>query len=252
MNDPGSVSSGAIQTQKKSTLLAQEIVNYIVTEGLSTGDRLAPEAEMCALYGVGRSTIREALRVLETQGVVKIKTGPGGGPIVSGFDAGFLASNMALHLQLSGSTFRDIMSARLVIEPHRAAAAANSRPPDTVQAVRGAVEGSQGESVSQMKLVAESANFHDLVAASSGNQFFEYLMRALHRITEPFALRLPYEGPRRERLIECHEEIATAIEEGRSQDAARLMRADLLEFIDYAEQEAPALLDEPIEWGRVS
>ena len=56
-----------IQSPKKSALLAQQIVREIVADGLEAGERLAPEAVMGETYGVGRSTIREALRVLESQ-----------------------------------------------------------------------------------------------------------------------------------------------------------------------------------------
>ena len=63
--EPGARSG--IQARKKSSLLAQEVVNEIVANAMVPGDRLPPEADMCDKYGVGRSTIREALRVLESQ-----------------------------------------------------------------------------------------------------------------------------------------------------------------------------------------
>ena len=250
MPEVDSVGRGSIQGKKKSTVLAQHIVAEIVASGLTAGDRLAAEADMCAHYGVGRSTIREALRVLEHQGVVTIKTGPGGGPVVAPFDTGFLAANIALHLQLSGATFRDIMNARLVIEPAIAGAAAEYGDPATLEALANVIDQSQADP-GHVTLVEGAANFHDIVAAGSGNPFFEYLMRALHRITEPFALRLPYEGSRRERLVTHHSEIADAIATGDRDVAAGMMRRDLLEFIDYVEHEVPQLLDEKIDWGRV-
>ena len=239
-----------IQSPKKSALLAQQIVKEIVADGLKAGERLAPEAVMGETYGVGRSTIREALRVLESQGVIKMKTGPGGGPIVAPFDASFLAANIGLHLQLSGATFRDVMNARLVIEPSIAAAAANHQAEPALLALRSNVD-QTNEADDTNRLVGESANFHDLVAVSSANPFFEYLLLALHRITEPFAQRLPYRGERRERLIGHHENIIAAIEAGDPDSAAAAMRADLLEFFDYIEEEAPALLDETIEWAKI-
>ncbi len=239
-----------VVSRKKSTVVAQRIVAEIVSSGLTPGERLPPEADMCESYGVGRSTIREALRVLESQGVITIKTGPGGGPIVAPFDAGFLAANMALHLQLSGATFRDVMNARLVIEPAIAGAAAEHGDPHTIKALRAVVEHDHSDA-DHDTLVSEAGDFHDIVAAGSGNPFFEYLLSALHRITEPFAQRLSYVGERRERLMVHHREIVEAIESGDRDVAAGMMRRDLLEFIDYAEAEVPQLLDELIDWGRV-
>ncbi len=237
-------------SQKKSTVLAQRIVGEIVAGNMVAGDHLPPEADMCATYAVGRSTIREALRVLENQGVITIKTGPGGGPIVAPFDAGFLAANMALHLQLSGATFRDIMNARLVIEPAIAGAAAEHGDRETLEALRAIVE--RSEHADHNTLVVDAGDFHDIVAAGSGNPFFEYLMLALHRITEPFALRLPYDGQRRDRLVAHHVEIVAAIESGDREVATGMMRRDLLEFFDYVEEVVPQLLSEKIDWSRLS
>lgn len=241
----------SINSPKKSALVAQQIVSEVMGGGMVAGDRLPAEAIMCERYGVGRSTVREALRILENQGVVTIKTGPGGGPMLTEFDAGFLAANMALHLQLSGSTFRDVMNARLVIEPAIAGAAAEKGDEQTLTALRKIVEHSQDTAADRETLVGESADFHDVVAAGSGNAFFEYLLLALHRITEPFAQQLPYEGERRERLVHDHERILAAIEAADRDGAAQAMRDDLLEFLDYAEEFAPRLLDEPITWAGV-
>ena len=242
---------GLIQGQKKSTVLSHHIVREIVAAELKPGDRLAPEAEMCADYGVGRSTIREALRILENQGVITIKTGPGGGPVVAGFDSGFLAANIALHLQLSGATFRDVMNARLVIEPAIAGAAAEFGDPETLEALEALVAQSHIEQ-DHDALVKGAGDFHDIVAAGSGNPFFEYLVHALHRITEPFARRLQYQGARRDRLVNHHAQIAEAVARGDRDVASGMMRRDLLEFLEYAEQEVPQLLDEKIDWGRVN
>ena len=241
-----------IHAPKKSELVAQQIVDEIVARDLSAGDRLEAEAEMCAKYTVGRSTVREALRLLETQGVVIIKTGPGGGPMLASFDAGFLSANIGLHLQLSAATFRDVMNARLVIEPAIAGAAADHRDEKTLDALQTVVEHSHDPRADRRTLVGGSADFHDIVAAGSGNPFLGYLMLALHRITEPFAQRLPYEGERRDRLVVDHENIMKAIVAGDRDAAVAAMRADLLEFLDYAEEAAPHLLDERIEWARVN
>ena len=250
MTNADGAQRGQMQSRKKSAVLAEHIVGVIVARGMQAGDRLPPEADMCASYGVGRSTIREALRVLENQGVITIKTGPGGGPVVGAFDAGFLAANIALHLQLSGTTFRDVMSARLVVEPAIAGAAAEHGDPETLKALRAIVD--RSHTADHDTLVIEAGSFHDIVAAGSGNPFFEYLMLALHRISQPFALRLPYKGIRRDRLVNHHIEIVDAIESGDRDVAAGMMRRDLLEFFEYVEEVVPQLFDEKIDWGRVN
>ena len=96
------------------------------------------------------------------------------------------------------------------------------------------------------------SQFHDIVAAGSGNPFFEYLMLAFHRITEPSIQRIPFEGDRRKKLVHDHEEIIEAIAAGDRDRATEAMRVDLVEALDHAEEFAPQLLNERIDWGRVN
>ncbi|WP_411976582.1 FadR/GntR family transcriptional regulator [Sulfitobacter faviae] len=75
------------RTPKRSSVIAGEIRSWIITKGLEPGDSLPVEKEMIAAFGASRATIREALKELEVQGLVRMKTGPQGGPIVTGSSA---------------------------------------------------------------------------------------------------------------------------------------------------------------------
>ncbi|MDT5076093.1 MAG: GntR family transcriptional regulator, transcriptional repressor for pyruvate dehydrogenase complex, partial [Mycobacterium sp.] len=74
---------GKRRIEKISETLARDILHDILDRGLTAGARLPSEAELVASYGVGKSSLREALRLLEVNGVITIKTGPTGGPIVA-------------------------------------------------------------------------------------------------------------------------------------------------------------------------
>ena len=62
--------------------VAESIKDWVVDEGLKAGDRLPGEAELIARFGMAKGTIREAMRILEAQGLIKTRTGPGGGSFV--------------------------------------------------------------------------------------------------------------------------------------------------------------------------
>src|ERR1700736_3250251 len=80
---PAVFSSEAVTRRlKTSESVARDIVHDIVSGGLRTGDRLAPEAVMLEQYGVSRESLREGLRLLEVEGLITIRRRPGGGPIV--------------------------------------------------------------------------------------------------------------------------------------------------------------------------
>lgn len=74
--------------KKTAILVAQRIVDEIVDQDLQPGAPLLPERVMLPRYGVARGTLRESLRILETYGLITIKTGPGGGPVVADADRG--------------------------------------------------------------------------------------------------------------------------------------------------------------------
>jgi len=75
---------------------------------------------------VSRATIREALRFLELQGALRIKAGPGGGPVVSVAGAGHLARARSLHLQFTDASFSSVIDARRSIYPQLAFEAAGN------------------------------------------------------------------------------------------------------------------------------
>jgi GntR family transcriptional repressor for pyruvate dehydrogenase complex len=68
------------RSRKLAEIVAHELVAEIAKQGLTPGRVLPPEADMVRSFGVGRATIREALRLLEVQGLIAMRPGPGGGP----------------------------------------------------------------------------------------------------------------------------------------------------------------------------
>ena len=84
----------ASRTPKVAETVAVAIGDFILSRGLQEGDVLPNRRELIDSFGVTRGTIREALRLLETQGVVIVRPGPGGGPVVRQARPGDLANGM--------------------------------------------------------------------------------------------------------------------------------------------------------------
>src|SRR5438132_5947016 len=98
-------------------LIAQRIVRDIVRAGMSPGELLPPERVMLEKYATGRGTLREALRLLESQGVISLKPGPGGGPVLQTPSASHLGSMLMLLMQLNRASYHVIVEVRNAIEP---------------------------------------------------------------------------------------------------------------------------------------
>ena len=97
--------SAALRPLKASESVARDIVDDIVVERLDEGDNLPAETAMLQQYGVSRETLREALRLLEVQGLISIRRGPGGGPIVGVVDPANLGRVSTLYYHLAGATY---------------------------------------------------------------------------------------------------------------------------------------------------
>src|ERR1700757_3584335 len=96
--------SSRLRSVKRSEVLAREIVEEIVAGGLEPGDGLPAEGGMLDHYEGGGGSLREALRLLESQGRVTLKSGPGGGPVVGEVDAANLGRTASLYFRLAGAT----------------------------------------------------------------------------------------------------------------------------------------------------
>ncbi|MBE7195935.1 MAG: FadR family transcriptional regulator, partial [Gordonia polyisoprenivorans] len=162
-----SIGDTPVRTEKISERVAREIVRDVAAAGVTVGVKLPSEPEMCDRYGVGRGSLREALRILEVQGLISIKAGPGGGPTVAGMSSERLGATAALHLQFAGATLLSVAEARVVLEPVLARQAA-------VQADRAIVARlthlsaapSTGNFERDLRM---SGAFHTEVARASGN-----------------------------------------------------------------------------------
>ena len=86
------------RSRKTAMVIAQAIVEEISRRRFPPGSMLPPERDMLVKYDVGRGTLRESLRFLEMSGVITIKPGPGGGPVVCEPDSRDLAGSLGLSL----------------------------------------------------------------------------------------------------------------------------------------------------------
>jgi DNA-binding FadR family transcriptional regulator len=234
------------RAEKVSEVVARRIVRDIAAHHYAAGDTLPPEAEMSAAYGVGRGSLREALRILEVQGLITIKSGPGGGPILAGMSASRLGATAALHLQVGGATRRAVAQARLVLEPvfaHQAALNASSGEIRRMHALIAAAETDNKERALRL-----ASAFHSAVVRASGNAVLALLGDTLREI---WTSRLRDQIFSIEDAAEVraeHRGIAEAIESGRPEVAEQRMREHVTNFLDVAMRLYPGALGEVVEW----
>lgn len=243
---PRSVSRS--RPQKTATIVAAGIVDRITAEQLGEGDSLPPERVLMEDFNVGRGTMREALRYLELQGVLTIKTGPKGGPLVATPDSRHLASTFALLMQFAGTEFRSVIEARQGLEPMTARLAASADDAHTVEALQESVE-RMGANLSDWDtFLDENRQFHDLIAWGSGNPIFGYLINSLHWITDGTVLGIDYPLRFRKAVLEAHQSIADAVAAADPDASEAAMKAHMDDTLVYFEKRYSNVLTHKLSW----
>lgn len=233
---------------KRATLIAQRIVRAIREGRLVPGDSLPPEKDMLITYGVGRNTLREALRVLELQGVIVLRPGRGGGPVVARPDSRHLASTLALLMQFAQTPFRSIVETRLHLEPLTAELCAARADDEHAHHVRDSVDRMARGLDDEEVFLHENQRFHELIATGAGNPIFSYLLNSLNWITDGSALGVHYPRKNRKTVLDHHERICAAVERHDPQAAELAMRDHLQATVEYYDHKHAEVMDRVLTW----
>jgi DNA-binding FadR family transcriptional regulator len=240
----------ANRPQKKAEILARQILDDILDAGLGPGSVLPNEGAMLNHYGVGRITLREALRVLELQGLLTIRSGSSGGPIVANADGRDYGRMSSFFFRASGVSLGDLFEARMTMEPMAARAAARHHDPAGVERLRTLCNNLEAPSdVKNNKAFRHlSLGFHEAVSSMSGNPILDLMCSALiHMITDRMG-GLVYPLDQRTEANSQHLAIAKAILQGDETAAEHLMHEHMLLYQQYAWEGWKGALDEVIAW----
>jgi len=244
------VSGAARRPPKAAMLVAQRIVQDALRKGLRAGDMLEPERTMLETYDTGRGTLREALRLLEFQGVILLKPGPRGGPILQDPDAAHLGSTLVLLMQLRSAPFRDIVEVRSAVEPMISRLAASRITDEELGELRAAVARMREEIEGQASFLHAHKRFHDIIAWSSGNALFGYVIESLLGIMDTTVVGSDVPRDRRSSVLQAHVEILEALESRDPEAAEARMREHIRADERYAAQTFPELMDASIPWDQ--
>jgi GntR family transcriptional repressor for pyruvate dehydrogenase complex len=235
---------------KASESIARRVVETIVDRGLTPGDMLPREADMLREYGVSRETLREALRLLEVQGLITLRRGPGGGPVVAAAQSVNLGRVSTLYFQMAGATYNELFEAWVLGEGTLAERAA--RNPDNALRVTTmapyieAVDDDDHESVASFMLT--HTGFHDAVGALGNNRVLDLTLASFGKIVSYQAGVI--EDPRllRTQLYEDHQKVARAISAGHNRAARQLMEEHIGAVLEYFRGHFHGRLDDAVEW----
>jgi DNA-binding FadR family transcriptional regulator len=232
--------------ERAAVRVARRIVGEIRRRRLRPGTQLVSEHRMVAEFGAARATVREALRFLELQGALRIKAGPGGGPVVSVPGADHLASVLSLHLQFADASFSSVVDARRAIYPVLAFQAAENASREDIATLQESISRIHARVHDSELFREEARRFLSLVATASGNRVLALLVDALHRMSEGAGAE--WDEKQRRSALRNYETVIRAIEGGEPEEARSIMEKSLAAAARYWERTAPDELKQPVAW----
>lgn len=213
-------------------LVFEKIERDLIDRRLEPGDRVASERDLADQLGVGRSSVREALRVLEVLGLLRTATGSGptAGAVIVSTPAAAVETLLRLQVAACGFRVDDVVKTRLLLESGVVATLAAERR-GVGQAAMQALDAMDATDLDVTEFLALDAQFHLALAEASGNAIVATVMNGLRTSIESYvrvgALLIPDWNDTRARLREEHHSIAAAIIAGDADLARELVSAHI-------------------------
>ncbi len=213
-----------IERRNVYELVAERLLEHISHRRLRPGDPFPTERELTQVYHVGRSSVREALRMLQSNGLIK----PAGkGTFVVAEFANPLNHSLHLLLTLRETDLRELFEVRKILEGETAALAAARRTEEDLarmeQAIAQMVEGL----AAQDRYIEADLRFHLTVAAATRNRIAVRMMQAVRDLLQRALASIYYIPGSPQRSIEQHRQILEAIAHGDAEGARRRMHEHL-------------------------
>ncbi|WP_122816869.1 FadR/GntR family transcriptional regulator [Nocardioides pantholopis] len=211
--------------------VADQLRELILGGSLSSGDRLPPEAELAATFGVSRSTVREALRVLASRDLIHTVRGTTGGTFVSQVQmdkvSDYLETSIGLMSGSEGVTVAAMLEAREVLEVPAARLAAARREPQHLDALREAIE-RETASRGRGSRFTEHRTFHQVIVEAAGNTLLAMVTEPVYRVLQAKFLSPDVPPSFWTGVDHEHQQILAAIESGDEEAAAAAMHDHLV------------------------
>jgi DNA-binding FadR family transcriptional regulator len=208
---------------KTGEALARDLRRRIARGELVAGDQLPPEDELMEHFGVARTSLREGLRILESQGLIRVKRGRKGGPQITAPPMEDLARAFALRLQLQHATLADLDAARALIEQFLVGRLAEHHTADDLAAFDAAIDraAKAADKADREAFGVAATEVHETIAARAGNLTLAMMAGVLHELALQYYQRAARQADRpiMQRAVRSYRKLRLLIEQGDAEAA---------------------------------
>ncbi|WP_417257322.1 FadR/GntR family transcriptional regulator [Celeribacter sp.] len=208
-----------------STRIADALRADILAGQFTDDDRLPSEAELCDKHGVSRSTVREALKRLAAQNLIRTRRGATGGAFVNriSFEQAYgeIAGRATMLLSLNDVDFTTACQARFALERGCAQLSAQNHTPAQLDEMRAQIMRQQQANLSDEDFCASDVAFHRAFVDAAQNPVLSWTLAAAVEGMQPLMNMITYRQRDREAIVELHTALLNAVEnrDGRRAEA---------------------------------
>ena len=233
-------------TESLPKQIAERIRQLIVSGELSVDDRLPTEHELSERFAVSRPTIREALKRLAAQNLVRSKRGPTGGTFVTRPSVTDAQDNLinvtTLLVSIGEFDFDQVSEARLQLESLCARLAAGHIPDDLDQVMATELDKQNDPSLTDQDFCASDVRFHRALVDAASNDLLGFLLSAVIEALQPVANLITFRHRERSRIVDQHWRLLGALRSGDAELAVDILH----EQADYMKGRYQAALKDRV------
>jgi GntR family transcriptional repressor for pyruvate dehydrogenase complex len=215
---------------KISDSIIDQIRNVILSGQLKPGEKIASEKELLAQFGVSKATLREALRVLETMGLVEIKKGVAGGVFIAEVDMKTTLHSITHFLQFKEVSIKDITMVRYLLEPPVALIAASRIQPEDIEKLETMIA---DRPTTEKVTASRDIGFHRYLARMTGNPILILMMDFIDNMLNDIKFKVNLGNEFYQQVSHDHRSILECLKQKDGEGAKREIINDLLKVGDY-------------------
>lgn len=217
----------SIPRVKIPEMLVSKIKEKIFSGELRVGDKLPSERELKIQFNTSRITVREAIRTLETLGLIEVRRGAGGGAFVQEINTTCFADFLSDMLSQSILDISDITEVRLMLEPQVARLSAERANEEDISQMRECIDNAKLHISEPKRPRSTNITFHNLVAKSTHNKMIYFEITSITRIMIKNVDYSTLDNHDISSTIKRHEKIFRAIEKRKPEEAFKEMYNDI-------------------------
>jgi DNA-binding FadR family transcriptional regulator len=234
-NTRSAITLGPVDVPKAPDVLARELRERILSGELKEGTALPAERELVKQTQMSRATVREALRILEVQNLVRVKAGRAGGAFVQRPSTASMASSVSMLIRGRQIKLADLMETREALEPFCAELAAAKRTDADLETLDRANDAIEDPDADLSRFLQANLDWHVGVAIASHNELLIGFMTALSQAIYAGTANAAFiDNSVRTVTARAHKSVTNAIRDKDAEAAGRRMRRHVHTYADAA------------------